>query len=176
MQTFLRSFAKSAQDFASRLPLRSFLACPEQLSLRRRRRTGLLNGSTSGDAATLPASAARQTHALTPLARRTRQTCFEDVCETSCRNLPIHISQCRETKNLTYGLPRCRSPPAGKVPNGVRWKNLLRLHLPSPLLPETSICSLANRARDFSCGLPLSLTPANRLNLELAKGFEPLTL
>jgi hypothetical protein len=40
--------------------------------------------------------------------------------------------------------------------------------------------SLAESARDFASGLPaslpLSFTPAKRLNLELAKGFEPLTL
>ena len=42
---------------------------------------------------------------------------------------------------------------AGNVPNGVRWKNLLRRRLPCPA----------------------PLTPANRLKLELAKGFEPPT-
>ena len=40
--------------------------------------------------------------------------------------------------------------------------------------------SLAKNAQNFASGLPaslpLSLTPAKRLNLELAKGFEPLTL
>jgi hypothetical protein len=47
------------------------------------------------------------------------------------------VSQCRETKNLTYGLPRRDHCTREKVPNGVRWKNLLRHHLQSPILPET---------------------------------------
>jgi hypothetical protein len=66
------------------------------------------------------------------------------------------------------------------------------LEKPAALLPELlpagaasnirfrRLSSLANYARDFGCGLApwttLRVTPANRLNLELAKGFEPPTL
>jgi hypothetical protein len=40
-------------------------------------------------------------------------------------------SQPRETKNRAYGLPREDHYTPDNVPNGVRWKNLLRRHLPS---------------------------------------------
>jgi hypothetical protein len=42
------------------------------------------------------------------------------------------FSQIRETKNRAYGLPREDHYTPDKVPNGVRWKNLLRRHLLSP--------------------------------------------
>jgi len=42
------------------------------------------------------------------------------------------VSQSRETKNRAYGLPREDHYTPEYVPNGVRWKNLLRRHLPSP--------------------------------------------
>ena len=41
------------------------------------------------------------------------------------------VSQSRETKNRAYGLPREDHYTPDNVPNGVRWKNLLRRHLPS---------------------------------------------
>jgi hypothetical protein len=41
------------------------------------------------------------------------------------------FSQTRETKNRAYGLPREDHCTPDNVPNGVRWKNLLRRHLPS---------------------------------------------
>ena len=41
------------------------------------------------------------------------------------------VPQTRETKNRAYGLPREDHYTPDNVPNGVRWKNLLRRHLPS---------------------------------------------
>jgi hypothetical protein len=73
----------------------------------------------------------------------------------------IKYSQIRETKNRAYGLPREDHYTPEYVPNGVRWKNLLRRHLPS-----SAVCR--KLVLNFVSGLS-SL-------LELAKGFEPLTL
>ena len=70
------------------------------------------------------------------------------------------FSQIRETKNRAYGLPREDHYTPEYVPNGVRWKNLLRRHLLSP-----AACR----------NLSLNSFPDFRI-LELAKGFEPLTL
>ncbi len=69
-------------------------------------------------------------------------------------------SQSRETKNRAYGLLREDHYTPEYVPNGVRWKNLLRRHLPN--------CAACRKlVLNFVSGLSL---------LELAKGFEPLTL
>jgi hypothetical protein len=48
------------------------------------------------------------------------------------------VSQIRETKNRANGLLREDHYKPDNVPNGVRWKNLLRRHLPSSAacLPE----------------------------------------
>ncbi|MGA8271270.1 MAG: hypothetical protein WB919_06890, partial [Candidatus Sulfotelmatobacter sp.] len=42
------------------------------------------------------------------------------------------FSQSRETKNRAYGLLREDHYTPDNVPNGVRWKNLLRRHVLSP--------------------------------------------
>jgi hypothetical protein len=47
------------------------------------------------------------------------------------------ISQIRETKNRALGLPREGHYKPDKVPNGVRWKNLLRRRLRACRLPES---------------------------------------
>src|SRR5208282_4917181 len=60
----------------------------------------------------------QHTHKLPPSPTRISQTKF---------------SQTRETKNRAYGLPREDHCTPDNVPNGVRWKNLLRRHLPSPV-------------------------------------------
>jgi hypothetical protein len=69
---------------------------------------------------------------------------------------------------------------SGKFPYGVLMEKLpalpCKLHW-RPRNPKR----ILRFAQDFGCGLPLislgdSLTPAKRLNLELAKGFEPPTL
>ena len=68
------------------------------------------------------------------------------------------VSQTRETKNRANGLSREDHYKPDKVPNGVRWKNLLRRHLPSP-----------------AAGIPFLNSLPEIHFLELAKGFEPPT-
>jgi hypothetical protein len=68
-----------------------------------------------------------------------------------CRRLPDfakQISQIRETKNRAIGLPREDHYKPDKVPNGVRWKNLLRRHLPRPLPAGNSLPEI--RFRTFA--------------------------
>jgi hypothetical protein len=64
----------------------------------------------------------------------------------------------QETKNRANGLSREDHYKPDKVPNGVRWKNLLRRHLPSP-----------------AAGIPFLNSLPEIHFLELAKGFEPPT-
>ncbi len=52
----------------------------------------------------------------------------------------------QETKNRAYGLPREGHYTPEYVPNGVRWKNLLRRHLLSP-------AACRNFAAEFASGL-----------------------
>jgi hypothetical protein len=154
-----RSFAKIAQDFGSGLPLRS----------------RPLNASTLGRCGR---------------SRFVRQTAF------CLRALPSRKPP-RSTKShfvfRQTGKPGSRVDnredhcTPGNDPNGVPWKNLSRRLQPNPPpagkifliqftipeIPRKLRSGFRLRAHSFAT---LRVTPAKRLNLELAKGFEPPTL
>jgi hypothetical protein len=75
----------------------------------------------SGEAAVTMYAASNRRHKPLPAAANFRQPSFLKLG-----------SQIRETKNRAYGLPREDHYTPDNVPNGVRWKNLLRRRLPNP--------------------------------------------